>query len=64
MESEIPENTSKRITSLRFLLAVLVVFIHNNFTTEMLAEDNPHGLIKFLIKMSLVSGCNFLSRKD
>ena len=29
MNSSIPENTSKRITSLRFLLACLVVFIHN-----------------------------------
>ena len=30
--STIPKNTSRRITSLRFLLIVLVVFIHNNFT--------------------------------
>lgn len=34
----IPAETSRRITSLRFLLAVMVVFIHNNFTTENLAE--------------------------
>lgn len=31
--------TSRRITSLRFLLIVLVVFIHNNFTAENLAES-------------------------
>lgn len=34
----ISEETSKRITSLRFLLAVLVVFIHNNYTAEDIAE--------------------------
>ena len=33
-EAIIPEETSKRITALRFLLAILVVFIHNNFTHE------------------------------
>lgn len=30
----IPENVSKRITALRFLLAALVVFIHNNYSAE------------------------------
>lgn len=30
----IPAQTSMRITALRFLLIVLVVFIHNNFTAE------------------------------
>lgn len=34
----ISEETSRRITSLRFLLAVLVVFIHNNFTAESIAK--------------------------
>lgn len=34
----IDAQTSHRITSLRFLLAVLVVFIHNNFTAENLAK--------------------------
>ena len=29
---------SRRITSLRFLLAVFVVFIHNNFTAKRVAE--------------------------
>ncbi len=32
----IPENTSIRITSLRFLLSILVVFIHNNYTAEII----------------------------
>lgn len=30
----VSEETSKRITSLRFLLAVLVIFIHNNLTRD------------------------------
>lgn len=30
----IPEETSERITALRFLLAMLVVFIHNNLTAD------------------------------
>ena len=37
------EETSKRITSLRFLLIVLVVFIHNNFTVESIAESIENG---------------------
>lgn len=36
--NSVPAETSRRITSLRFLLAVLVVFIHNNFTTKSVAE--------------------------
>jgi len=32
--TKIPQDTSMRITALRFLLAVLVVFIHNNYTKE------------------------------
>ena len=35
-------NTSKRITSLRYLLAILVVFIHNNIVD--MAENMP-GLV-------------------
>lgn len=43
MENQTPKpligrETSRRITSLRFLLAVFVVFIHNNFTAESVAE--------------------------
>ena len=34
----IGRKTSRRITSLRFLLAVFVVFIHNNFTAKSIAE--------------------------
>lgn len=34
---------SKRITSLRYILSVLVVFIHNNFTAEKLAESLEEG---------------------
>ena len=40
----IPEETSKRITSLRFLLAMLVVFIHNNYTKESIAKRVEEGL--------------------
>lgn len=35
--------TSRRITSLRYILSVLVVFIHNNFTAEKLAESLAEG---------------------
>ena len=38
MKKEIPQEISVRITSLRFLLIVLVVFIHNNFTPEYILE--------------------------
>lgn len=34
----ITEEASKRITSLRFLLIVLVVFIHNNINDDFIAE--------------------------
>ena len=36
----ISEETSKRITSLRFLLAVFVVFIHNTISQEMAVENS------------------------
>ena len=35
--------TSRRITSLRYILSVLVVFIHNNFTAEKLADSLAEG---------------------
>ena len=41
--SAIDLETSKRITSLRFLLAVLVVFIHNNYTAEGIADSVANG---------------------
>lgn len=40
----IPEEVSKRITALRFLLAMLVVFIHNNYTKEAIAKSVAEGL--------------------
>lgn len=43
MCNEISIDTSKRITSLRFLLIVLVVFIHNNFTTEKILKAEQFG---------------------
>ena len=45
METEITENTSKRITSLRYLLIVLVVFIHNNYRTESVEKAKQFGNI-------------------
>ena len=39
MENSISQETSKRITALRFLLIVFVVFIHNCFTLEGVAEN-------------------------
>ena len=41
--SVIDLETSRRITSLRFLLAVLVVFIHNNYTAKGIAESVANG---------------------
>ena len=43
MKNVISEDTSKRITALRFLLAVLVVFIHNNYTLKGIAETIAAG---------------------
>lgn len=37
-KNEISEETSKGITSLRYLLSVLIVFAHNNFTVADIAE--------------------------
>lgn len=39
----IDRETSQRITSLRYILSVLVVFIHNNFTAEKLADSLAEG---------------------
>jgi hypothetical protein len=39
----LPEVISLRITALRFLLSVLVVFSHNNYTSEMIAEAVSKG---------------------
>lgn len=39
MKKPIPNETSRRITSLRFLLIVLVVFIHNNFVEANIVKD-------------------------
>lgn len=41
----ISEETSKRITSLRFILIVLVVFIHNCYTTESIQKIISSGEI-------------------
>ncbi|MCM1322108.1 MAG: acyltransferase [Bacteroides sp.] len=48
----ITEETSKRITSLRFPLAVLVVCIHNNFTAESIAESVQKGAAPMLFVQS------------
>lgn len=42
-KSIIPEETSKRITALRFILAILVVFIHNNYTLKNIADAVAKG---------------------
>ncbi|MGN0728538.1 acyltransferase family protein [Treponema sp.] len=44
--------TSRRITSLRFLLAVFVVFIHNNFTVESIAESVALGGAEILFNQN------------
>ena len=49
----VPRETSKRITSLRFLLAMLVVFIHNNFTTEQIRESIAIGGRHILFNQSI-----------
>ncbi|MDE6736166.1 MAG: acyltransferase [Treponemataceae bacterium] len=49
----VPRETSKRITSLRFLLAMLVVFIHNNFTAEQIRESIAIGGRHILFNQSI-----------
>lgn len=44
----IAEETSRRITSLRFLLAVLVVCIHNNFTAELIDRNVQDGAARIV----------------
>ena len=43
-KSAIPQETSMRITALRFLLMVLVVFIHNNYSYKSVAEVAEKGI--------------------
>lgn len=57
----ISEETSKRITSLRFLLIVLVVFIHNHFTLDTIAVAAKNTLlnensIAYWIKLFIAQG--------
>ena len=51
----IPKETSMRITSLRFLLAIFVVFIHNNFTVEYIAQLVEQGAEDIYFKPNIVS---------
>ena len=48
----IDEESSKRITSLRFLLAILVVFIHNNYRSETLNEAIENGAKAIIFNQS------------
>ena len=54
---KIDETTSKRITALRFLLMIFVVFIHNNFTVNELAK-------RAAIKAQSADGLNFLYQME
>lgn len=47
------EESSKRITSLRYILAVLVVIIHNNFTVEGISEYINQGLKPIIFNQSV-----------
>ena len=49
----IPDSTSKRITALRFLLIVFVVFIHNNFTAESVAEAFEESGVLIVFNQSI-----------
>jgi Acyltransferase family. len=51
---KIDETTSKRITALRFLLMIFVVFIHNNFTAKSIAEILENGEITPLFNQGVV----------
>ena len=51
---KIDETTSKRITALRFLLMIFVVFIHNNFTAKSIAEILENGEIAPLFNQGVV----------
>ena len=50
---KITDKTSRRITSLRFLLIVLVVFIHNNFNAEYMEERIAAGFEPMLFNQSV-----------
>lgn len=50
----IDEETSKRITSLRFLLACFVVFIHNNYTVEKITESIENGAKEIVFNQSFL----------
>ena len=54
-KSIIPEETSKRIKALRFLLAILVVFIHNNYTLKNIAEAVEKGAPDILFSPNTLS---------
>ena len=54
-KSIIPEETSKRITALRFLLAILVVFIHNNYTLKNIAAAVEKGAPGILFSPNTLS---------
>ena len=51
---KVDETTSKRITALRFLLMIFVVFIHNNFTAKSIAEILENGEIAPLFNQGVV----------
>ena len=51
----IPEETSKRITALRFLLAMLVVFIHNNYTIKGITESVEKGSPNIIFNPNIIS---------
>lgn len=46
-------NTSQRITALRFLLIIFVVFMHNNFTVELIAEGVAKGGAEVLFNQGI-----------
>lgn len=54
-KSIIPEETSKRITALRFFLAILVVFIHNNYTLKNIADAVAKGEPEILFSPNTLS---------
>lgn len=54
-KSIIPEETSKRITALRFFLAILVVFIHNNYTLKNIADAVEKGAPDILFSPNTLS---------
>lgn len=55
MQTNISADTSRRITSLRFLLMVLVVFIHNNFTAQSIAESVANGGFDIIFRPNALS---------